>query len=315
MVNSDVPPKKIRSVFFTEIIRINDVAGWFAMSLLGFILGTSSLSFNEYFVPFLGFAVSVFCAVSFTFSINNYYDINSDKNNPRRRGVNALAVGSISKMHLMILNLFFLFIPIVVCILLENIPIIFFCLLLLFMGWAYSAPPFRIKSRPIIDVLWHFFGFVILVLWGSSFTNQINYTILLVAISAGIFSCIFQIYNHVLDYDSDRASGTTTFAVWAGQNTTQTVLTTVAWIHVIVIVPLILIYSVHFISTIVIVLGGVGIGIYKSKPKRVTPIKKYSLIAFIYYLTISVYVSCAVYHILFILNFSPLRVFDFLLIK
>jgi 4-hydroxybenzoate polyprenyltransferase len=315
MVKKDIPPKNIISIFFTEIIRINDVAYWFVTALLGFILGISNLSFNKYFIPFLGFTISLFCTISFTFSINNYYDIDSDKNNPRRRSVNALALGNVSKIYIKIINLIFLFIPIITCILLENIALIIFCLLALFTGWAYSAPPLRLKSRPIIDILWHFFGFFFLVLWGSLFASQINDAILLVAISAGIFSCVFQIYNHILDTAWDRDSGTTTFAVWAGHKTTQTVLTIVAWIHIIVIGSLILLYSVHFISTIIIVLGGVGIGIYKSKPKSVPPTKKYSLIAFIFYLTISVYISCALYHILFLLNFSPLHIFNFLLIK
>jgi 4-hydroxybenzoate polyprenyltransferase len=315
MVNNDSSSKKKISIFFTEIIRINDVAAWFVVALLGFILGIPDQSFNKYFVPFLGFSISVFCAISFTFSINNYYDTNSDKNNPRRRSRNALALGSVSKQSIIIINLIFLVIPIIACLLLVNIPLIILCLLILFMGWAYSAPPLRLKSRPIIDIVWHFFGFFFLVLWGSLFANQMKYTIFLVAISLGIFSCIFQIYNHILDYDWDRTSGTTTFAVWAGHNTTQTMLTIVTWIHIIVIIPVILIYSVHFISTIVIVLAGVVVGIYKLKPKGVTPIKKYSLIAFIYYVTISVYVSCILYHILFIMNFSPLHIFDFLLIK
>jgi len=315
MLNRDVPPKNIISIFFTEIIRINDVAYWSVTALLGFILGISNLSFNKYFVPFLGFTISIFCTISFTFSINNYYDIDSDKNNPRRRNVNALALGDVSKMHIIIINLIFLFIPIITCIFLKDIILIIFCLLLLFMGWAYSAPPLRLKNRPAIDLIWHFFGFFFYVLWGSLFTGQINYTIWLVAISAGIFSCIFQIYNHILDYDYDRESGTTTFTVWAGLKTTKTVLNIVAWIHIFVIGSLIVIYSIHYISTIVIVLSGVGIGIYKSKPKIASPTKKYSIISFLFFLTISVYISCTLYHILFILNIPFPHVFDFLLIK
>ncbi|MCX6665990.1 MAG: prenyltransferase [Euryarchaeota archaeon] len=315
MLNKAIPKKNKISIFLTEIIRIKDVAYWFSTSLLGFILGISILSITKYFVSLLIFTISTFFSISFTFAINNYYDIESDKNNPRRRNVNALALGEISKINEIILNLVFLAIPIIFCIIYQDITIIIVCILLLFMGWVYSAPPLRLKGRPIIDIVWHFFGFFLIILWGALFTGQINNTILLVAISAGIFSCIFQICNHILDYDYDNKSGTTTFAVWAGLDTTKTVLKIFIWIHLFVIIPIILLYSMHYISTIIIVLGGVGVGIYKSKPKNISHSKKHSFISFLFYFTISVYISCALYHILSLANIPPLHFFDVIIIR
>ncbi len=77
-MNKNTEEKNIILVFLNEFIRIKDVAYWFVMPFLGFLLGISILSFSRYVIPFFVFFISTFYILSFTFAINNYFDANTD---------------------------------------------------------------------------------------------------------------------------------------------------------------------------------------------------------------------------------------------
>jgi len=145
MSNKIDKKKNIISVFLTEFIRIKDAMIWSAISFGGFILGMSSLDLSSYIIPLLVFLVSTFFIMSFTFAINNYYDADSDRENPRRRNINAIASGKISKQTGIILNITFIIVPLVVSILFK-FEVFIFCAFLLFLGWTYSASPFKNKE-------------------------------------------------------------------------------------------------------------------------------------------------------------------------
>jgi len=215
VINNTNTKKNITLVILTEYIRIKDVIVWSAISFGGFILGMSHLDLSSYIIPFIVFLVSTFFIISFTFTINNYYDTDSDKVNPRRKDINAIASGKISKKTGIIMNIIFLIIPLIVSIL-YKFEVFLFCAFLLFLGWAYSASPLRTKSRPILDVLWHFLGFFSYVIWGSLIGGSIGLISWLIAISIGVWSSVGQIGNHIRDYSFDKDSKTKTFAVWIG---------------------------------------------------------------------------------------------------
>lgn len=198
--------KNIVAVFLTEFIRFRGVFNWSAFSFIGFILSISSLKLSEYLTPFLVFIICSFCILSFTFSINNYYDIDSDRRNPKKIHYNAMASGKISKKTGIILNVIFVIIALVVSFLFK-LEVFFFCAFLIFWMWIYSSPPLRLKGRPGADILWHFVAFLLLILWGSIIVGSITLINWLVAISIGVFSCIAQIMNHIDDYKFDEESG------------------------------------------------------------------------------------------------------------
>jgi len=281
-------------VFLTGFIRIRGVVNWSSISFFGFLLGTSSLNFFSYIIPFFFFIVSTFFIIAFTFAINNYYDIDSDKENPRRVGVNAMASGKISKQTGIFLSIIFVIIPLLLS-LLYKFEVFIFCSLLIIWMWAYSAPPLRLKGRPGVDVLWHFVAFVALVFWGSYLAGFITVINVLVALSIGIFGCIAQVDNHIRDYSFDKASGSKTFAVWAGINQAKTILILFVVIHVIFLFPLIVLYCIYDVPTILILCLGTIIALF------VVKIKKDSFVPSLYYFIIvfgaSVYLSCLIYHI------------------
>lgn len=294
--------KNTISIFITELIRIKNVIKWFISPFVGFVLGLSSLDLKNYLFPLFVFIITTFCILSFTFAINNYYDAESDQKNPRKRNYNAIASGNISKSTGAYVNIILVVIPLIVSFLFK-FEVFFLCLFILTVMWMYSAPPLRIKGRPGIDVIWHFIGFVSLVIWGSFIAGSIDMMTWLVAISLGTFSCIGQIWNHIQDYSYDKESGTVTFAVWAGLEMAKTTYKITVALHIFILIPLIILFSLRYYSTIILLTAGSIIGFFIVKPK------KYSFPAIAYYLQVgfggSVYLSCLLYKINFLLGKTP----------
>jgi 4-hydroxybenzoate polyprenyltransferase len=294
-MNNDTSKKKnMVLVFLTEFIRIRGVVTWSTVSFIGFILGMSSLELSCYMVPLLTFVVSTFCILSFTFAINNYYDAESDRENPRRIHINAIASEKISKQTSIFLNTAFVIIPLVISMVFKQ-EVFFFCVLLLIWMWVYSSPPLRLKGRPGVDVLWHFVAFVLLLLWGSLIAGSIALINWLIAISFGIWSLIAQVWNHISDYSFDKDSGTVTFAVWMGIDTAKTVLKMIVLIHMIFLIPLLVLYSLSYLLTIVILIGGAVIVLVGVKSKKDFPVSPAYYIPFLF--AGVVYLNCVIYHI------------------
>lgn len=287
-------------VFLNRLIRVNDVIRWCAISFIGFILGISTLSFYDNLIPFLVFIICTFCIMSFTFSINNYYDVDSDRENPRRMHTNAIASGRISKQTAVFINIILVLIPLVVSFLFKFI-LVFYCIIFLFIMWAYSSPPFRLKGRPGIDIIWHLFAFFFIIIWGSLIAGSITLINLLVAISIGVFSCIGQIWNHIIDYSFDKSSNTTTFTVKYGLKKSKKLLHFFVGLHIVFLIPLILFYSINYYESIILFVSLSLLGLIVIRPKKNGFPEKRS---YQYYLAVglggAVYTSCMIYHLLLI---------------
>lgn len=301
--------KETIKLYLNEFIRISDSFKWTAISFLGFILGMNQLSIDVYIGPFLIFALSTFCIMAFTFAINNFFDIESDNKNPRRKDVNAIASGVVSRKNAMFYLAILILISIITSALLIRIEVVIFCIYLLFLGWAYSAPPLRTKNVPGLDVLWHFIGFFSYIVWGSLIAGEsiydgsIGLIIWLTAISLGFFSCIGQVWNHIVDYSFDKDSGTMTFAVKVGRESAKKSLNLLIFVHIIFLVPLVYFFTIKYLITIIILILCLIIGFIILKPKKDGfPSKK----SFEFYLSVivggTVYFTCIIYQLLSLIN-------------
>jgi len=302
VINRISKKKNITFVVITEFFRISDAIKWTAISFGGFILGLSSLNIYDNIKPLFVFLVSTLFIMSFTFAINNYFDADSDRENPRRRKINAIASGRISKQTAVFLIIISAIIPLIVSIFFK-FEIFVFCGFLLFLGWAYSARPFRFKGRLVMDVIWHFLGFFTYVIWGSLIAGSIGLISWLAAISIGAFSLVGQVENHIYDYSFDKKSGTKTLAVWLGLNKAKIILTILAFLHLILLIPLILLYTISYYITILstIIIAALGLLFLKQKKEPLSTqmfFVKYST----YMLGGAVYLSCLIYQILFLLE-------------
>jgi 4-hydroxybenzoate polyprenyltransferase len=101
--------------------------------------------------------------------------------------------------------------------------------------------------------------------------------------------------NHMGDYEFDKESGTKTYAVSKGLEKTRMLLKINGILHMILLAPLIILYSLNYISTISILFLGVVLGIYVMKSKKESP--SFTIYYFPFVFSLAVYGSCIVYHI------------------
>jgi 4-hydroxybenzoate polyprenyltransferase len=290
-------------------MRLDDVIKWSAIAFSGFLLGITTSAIQEIILPMVVFLIATFFITSFCFAINNYFDADSDRENPRRMHHNALASGEISKKTGMSLNILFVVTPLLITYLFKP-EIFYFIVLLVVWAAAYSIPPLRLKGRPGIDVIWHFFGFFFIILWGSLFAGSLQLLTWLFAISVGMFSCIGQLWNHFVDYAFDKESGTRTFAVRAGLDTTKKTINFLLAVHLILLLPLLILFSFHYLITLLIAVGCMILGLLLLKPKKDGfPTRK----SYEFYLATvvggSVYVSCLFYHLLSVIGINLIKIY------
>jgi len=281
-------------LFFTGFIRIRGVMNWSAISFFGFLIGLKILDITSILVPFFFFAVSTFFILAFTFAINNYYDIDTDKENPRRVHLNIMASGHLSRQAGRLFNLLFILIPLVLSLFYTRLVFVF-CAGLIFWMWAYSAPPLRLKGRPGLDILWHFLVFFALILWGSYLAGSVSLMSVLVGVSVGFFGCFAQIDNHLHDYAFDKASGSKTFAVWIGKQQALIALKVSFILYLIFLIPLIVHFSLSSTLSILVLCAGIGLScIIITRKKNIGTQVLYYIINFF---GGAIYLTCLISHL------------------
>lgn len=190
--------------------------------------------------------------------------------------------------------------PLIITIL-FNFNIFLLCFLLLIYALAYSAPPLRVKGRPGLDLIWHFFGFFILFMWGSYFAGSIRLINWVISISFGIEGCITLIQYHIKDSFFDEKTGTNTFVVWAGIKNSKNLLKIFQIVQILTILYILFKYCFNYTITIVIFIVGIVIGIIYYYIKKISFYKFFNLQFRLIFIQTS-YICFCIYYILFLIN-------------
>lgn len=99
--------------------------------------------------------------------------------------------------------------------------VFFYFLISLFMGIAYSLPPFKIKSRPFLDLLWNSIGYGFLAfLIGWISVNSPSYQMWIRGIPYFLIVGAVFANTTIPDIKGDRAEGKITTGVFLGKNKT-----------------------------------------------------------------------------------------------
>jgi 4-hydroxybenzoate polyprenyltransferase len=162
------------------------------------------------------------------YSLNNVYDVESDKKQLmvdegfarwNLSDKNQIALGNLTKekasffsISLFCLStLYFYFAG-------GLLPAFLALIIFLIVGWAYSAPPLRLKNRFLFDLIMHgFFWGSLLFLLGSSMRSigslsSITPTLVLIFLA----SVLWELHNYFEDYCADKETGNLTFVVRLG---------------------------------------------------------------------------------------------------
>ena len=159
-----------------------------------------------------------FPACIFYYGINDIYDYESDKINPRKGFIEGVKLEP--QYHPYIKNVAFFVgsLLFLTSFLTLNITNILGMVLLVFLGYFYSAPPLRFKEKPPLDSFVNGIGyFFIPFLIGFSFSSSISFNagkdVLLIGVCLiTVFVMGFHSYSTIVDYSIDKKVGDKTFA-------------------------------------------------------------------------------------------------------
>ena len=208
-----------------RMLRFESWIGW----LFNFALGSVLFA-----IPavnrFVSFSFSFVLATTGIFVLNQYFDRENDRLNESKRDL-PVSSGEISPKTA--LNAFFLLTVLSIClVLLTDIALLPLFLSYVGLGVCYSAPPFYLKSRPIVDIVVAGVGSGVLpFVIGLQVSNQFSFDfslplvknfyrdILLSVIPLLIFQSAGHIFQTVGDYEADLRGNIHTFAVKYGKKT------------------------------------------------------------------------------------------------
>lgn len=151
----------------------------------------------------------------YIYAVNDLFDMDQDRKNPRKKGVwgGALAerdVGWVRNLCIAIAAV------LILTSLISLNPLhVLFTVAGLAVPWLYSAPPFRLKSVPVLDSLtnmaYGFVPFAMAASLGGSFIYLDPRFLAALLVIAAVHAI-----TTIMDYDSDRKAGQHTFAVAFG---------------------------------------------------------------------------------------------------
>lgn len=196
------------------LLEVSRPLGWIIAPLV-FLIGLYYSKAELGLLPIIQIVLLSFPYSLLLFGINDIYDIESDKINPRKRSIEfhggdarLIKIVSAAASSLLLMSSLFTY----------NLSNILCVVLILLLSYFYSIPPVRLKERPPIDSFSNGALFFLVFSMGWSFGNSV------VDIPLKIYFVAFCVmgihaFGTVMDYSFDRRAGHKTFAVVLGRRT------------------------------------------------------------------------------------------------
>lgn len=196
---------------YMKLLRFDEWLPAFAFILIGYIL-TRSVALKDAYTLLAAF-LSFLLIGSFGFIINDYFDRDFDKKKKDNR--NPISSKLVSERSAIVLSLLSAIsgLALSYSILPKVFPlfIAYFVLLTL-----YSAPPFRLKEKSLLDVISFCSIIPILFLVGYMLFREISVSIIMLAIEFFILNIVIEVMQEIRDYNADMKSGFKTTVIGLG---------------------------------------------------------------------------------------------------
>ena len=168
--------------------------------------------------------LSVLCAnvlaMSFAFMVNNIEDAPDDALDQHKRRQNVISNGALSRREGAMASAL-TFIASLALFAASGVWALVIGVVSLALCYLYSAHPFRLKARPISDVVSHALMLSGLLIAAGYFTfGAAPGDAWLIIAAASLFSAYGQFYNQVDDYEVDKEAGLKNTAVLLGKGPT-----------------------------------------------------------------------------------------------
>jgi len=205
---------------YFEAARVGSWLGWiFNFGFGSVLLGGSPLETTVIVL----FAFSL--ATASVFVLNQYFDREADRENEVKSNL-PVASGRITPRRTLIFS-FLLVIPCLILVCIANAHVLPLFIVYLGLWTAYSTPPFRLKSVPVVDFVVSGVGAGLLpFLMGGGLSDKLISDIPLIMLGAMpliLIHCGSHIIQAVGDYEADCRTGVQTFVVRYGRKKGVTV--------------------------------------------------------------------------------------------
>ncbi|NIU39431.1 hypothetical protein GWN65_05540 [Candidatus Bathyarchaeota archaeon] len=198
---------------YLDVARIESWLGWIFSFGFGSILSLPPL--ERFFVVLFAFSF----ATASVFILNQYFDRKEDQENAFKCSL-PVASGRIAPRTALVFSLLLIILCLVLVILVDATLVSLFLIYLVF-GTAYSAPPFRLKTVPVVDFIVSGVGAGFMpFMMGLELTERLGsniFSIMLAVVPLMLIHCGGHIIQAVGDYEVDRKMGVHTFVVRYGR--------------------------------------------------------------------------------------------------
>ena len=160
-------------------------------------------------------------AMSFAFMLNNIEDAPDDALEPEKKATNVISSGLLSRREGVAVTLVTFVLAFILYALSGSLALLLGGITLA-LCYLYSAHPFRLKARPLTDVISHALMLSGLLIAAGYFVyGSEPREVWLVVAAASLFSAYGQFYNQVVDYEVDKQAGLKNTAVLLGRGPTS----------------------------------------------------------------------------------------------
>lgn len=221
--------------FLIKYYRTKDWRAYLAMAVFGFIVAQG---LSSPLLDIILFFIIWILLLGFGFSVNNFFDVKED----REKGELKNFLIQNKKNFLLSISPGILGLALSVY---FGIKVFLFVLVSALIGFFYSAPPLRMKSRPFLDLISHglFAGALIFIFPFLVFDQKLTLFHYLIALSLFYLSVMLEMRNHLEDYQSDFQAGLKTTVCFLGYKKSQIFLRYLAFFY-----PLVLFLPFLFLS-------------------------------------------------------------------
>lgn len=224
---------------YAKLLRVVDARGYFLMALFGFFLAEGFLFPLKDIVIFWAI---IFSLLGFGFSINDCFDQREDNLDKTKK--NPIVSKEISFKKALTFSFFLAALGLILSST-YGLKVFFLCLAGVILTFFYSAPPLRLKSRFLADLISHglFAGALIFFLPLLFFGAELNPFYFLTAFSLFFFSIILQLRNEFEDYEIDKSAGLKTTVFILGYQRAGKLLRYFAILYPLTLLPIFLMLS------------------------------------------------------------------------
>ena len=217
--------------------RVKDWQAYFALGFFGFVIAKGFLF--PLFNIFL-FFLTLCLMLAFGFAINNFFDIKED----REKNLNPLPQNRKNFLLSILPGILALFLSIP-----FGLKVFLFVFVAELIGFFYSAPPLRMKSKPFLDLISHglFAGALLFIFPFLFFSQRLNTFHYLIAFSIFYLSTMLEMRNHLDDYQSDFRAGLKTSVCFLGYKNSETLLRYLTIFYPLTLLPIFSLISFKFL--------------------------------------------------------------------